>query len=66
MAKIYMIFKEIFINKEYSIFYNYSASFLCSMIQRKYQYDFFLILCFFFYFNIIYLIFYCLRVFFFC
>ena len=61
MAKIYMIFKEIFINKKYSILYNYSAILFCSMMQSKYQYDCFVILCFFFYFNIIYLIFYCLR-----
>lgn len=38
MAKIYMIFKEIFINKKYSILYNYSAILFCSMMQSKYQY----------------------------
>ena len=54
MAKIYMIFKEIFINKKYSILYNYSAILFCSMMQSKYQYDCFVILCFFFYFNIIF------------
>lgn len=48
MAKIYMIFKEIFINKKYSILYNYSAILFCSMMQSKYQYDCFVILCFFF------------------
>lgn len=61
MAKIYMMFKEIFINKKYSIFYNCSAILLCNMMQSKYQYDFLVILCFFFYFNIMYLIFYYLR-----